>query len=239
MTHPLVRLTMTALFCLCLIGQQPARAADNLLQQNLQQVLENSPATTLGFIDLQTLPDEVNRMLLATYQENENQPYWVTEQGPGQKAEALVSVLQSSEEDGLDPEQYRLKNIEKLWKSAAPHDLAALDVMLTLALGNYVADMREGQAVTCLLDPKLFAAARDKKVNISEVIKQALAAPDIIRFLQNQAPQHHGYQSLKKVLARYKDLKKQGGWPAIPAGKVLKPGMHDQRLPLIVKLHYI
>ena len=235
MTHPFVRLTMTALFFLCLIGQQPARASDNILQQNLQKVLEHSPATTLGFIDLQTLPNEVNRMLLATYQENENQPYWVTEQGPGQKAEALVSVLKSSEEDGLDPEHYRLKNIEKLWKSAAPQELAALDVTLTLALGNYVTDMREGQAVTCLLDPKLFAAARDKKVNTSEVIKQALAAPDIVRFLQNQAPQHHGYQSLKKVLARYKDLKKQGGWPAIPAGKVLKPGMHDKRLPLIIK----
>ena len=107
--------------------------------------------------------------------------------------------------------------------------------MLSLAMGAYVADMREGRAVSCLLDPKLFASARDQDVDIIEVIRQGMNADDLVGFLQKQAPQHDGYQSLKKALAVYKKLQEQGGWPEIPAGQVLKPGMTDDRLGLLAQ----
>ncbi|RUM40175.1 MAG: hypothetical protein DSY70_04295 [Desulfobulbus sp.] len=227
--------TLIILLAFVFIGGQSSHAVEDELKLKLQEVLADSPSTALGFVDLQALPETVNKALRKTYQANDDYPYWVTEHGPGQKAGALVSVLEAADEDGLDPGHYRLQRIKELWHSTHLHERALLDVALTLALGNYVTDMREGQAVACLLDPKLFAAARDKKVDISQVVHQALSAPDIVRFLHNQAPQHHGYQSLKKVLARYKDLEKQGGWQAIPSGKVLKPGMSDDRLDLIVK----
>ena len=205
------------------------------LQQNLQQLLESRPTTGLGFEKLQADPSAVDRILLSMYLKNTLRPYWVTIHGPTQKAEALLSVLTTVQEDGLNPVHYRVADILKIWKSKTPEDLARLDVMLTLAMGAYVTDMREGRSLTCLLDPKLFAAARDKKVNIIEVIRQALQAPDLVQFLRLQAPQHFGYQSLKKYLAYYRSLEAKGGWPKIPAGKVLRPGMQDQRIPLLIQ----
>jgi murein L,D-transpeptidase YcbB/YkuD len=198
-------------------------------------VLNSSPATTLGFNDLQTDPAEINQVIEKIYVNNQLHPYWVDNNGPGQKAETLLAVLASSDEDGLAPEHYRLEQINSLWDSYTPADLAALDVTLTLALGTYVTDMREGRSVTCLLDPKLFAAARDKEVKIAEVVQEALDAPELGKFLKQQAPQHHGYQSLKRALALYRKFEKQGGWEKIPAGQILKPGMTDSRLALITR----
>ena len=216
---------------------QPVQAAggQDRLQQNLNQVLENSPVTTLGLTELQGIPSEIDQILLSLYLKNNSHPYWVTKNGPTQKAAALLSVLNIAAEDGLNPDDYRLIDIHNLWGSRKPEDLVRLDVMLTMAMGAYVTDMREGRAVTCLLDPKLFAAARDQKVDIIEVIQQGLSAPDLVQFLQQQAPQHQGYQSLKKALAHYRKLRTQNGWPVIPAGQVLKPGMQDSRLDLLIR----
>ncbi|MEA2115956.1 MAG: L,D-transpeptidase family protein [Thermodesulfobacteriota bacterium] len=212
-----------------------AAGSQDRLQQSLNQVLENSPVTTLGYTELQGIPSEIDQILLSLYVKNNSQPYWVTRNGPTQKAAALLSVLNIAAGDGLNPDDYRLIDIHNLWRSRKPEDLARLDVMLTMAMGAYVTDMREGRAVTCLLDPKLFAAARDQKVDIIEVIQQGLSAPDLVQFLQQQAPQHHGYQSLKKALAHYRILRSRNGWPVIPAGQVLKPGMQDNRLDLLIR----
>jgi murein L,D-transpeptidase YcbB/YkuD len=226
------------LFSLFLTGV-PVQAADTesreKLQQNLQQILESSPTSSLGFTKLQAVPATVDRILLSMYLKNNVRPYWVTINGPTQKAEALLSVLGTVRDDGLNPVHYRVADIQKIWESRAPENLARLDVMLTLAMGAYVTDMREGRSLSCLLDPRLFAAARDKKVDIIEVIRQALRAPDLVEFLRLQAPQHFGYQSLKTHLAVYRTIESRGGWPKIPAGKVLKLGMHDKRLPLLIR----
>jgi len=232
-------LTLVTLLLFVTLGGQPVPAAEtdpqDKLQQSLNRILENTPTTSLGFTELQADPSTLDRVLLSLYLKDNIHPYWVNSYGPGQKAEALLSVLNTAHEDGLDPDHYRLIDIQNIWESKKTEDLAALDVMLTLAMGAYVTDMREGRAVTCLLDPKLFAAARDHKVDIIEVIHQVLNAPDLVRFLRQQAPQHQGYQSLKKVLADYRELETRGGWPGIPKGKVLKPGMQDNRIGLLVK----
>ena len=214
----------------------PAAAGDQeRLQQSLNQLLENNPINTLGFTELQGIPSEIDRILFSLYLKNNIRPYWVTSDGPTQKTADLLSVLNTAAEDGLNPDDYRLTEIHNLWRSNKPEDLARLDVMLTVAMGAFVTDMREGRAVTCLLDPKLFAAARDQKVDIIAVIQQGLSAPDLVQYLRQQAPQHQRYQSLKKVLAHYRKLKSLNGWPLIPAGKVLKPGMQDNRLNLLIR----
>jgi murein L,D-transpeptidase YcbB/YkuD len=200
----------------------------------LKEILADEPTVTLGYTTIRTEPAAVDKILRSLYG-SEPAPYWVTEQGPGAKAESLLSVLAAASEEGLDPSLYQLTEIQKLWLERNPASLARLDVMLTLAMAAYVNDMREGRAISCLLDPKLFAAARDKEVDIPEVIRQGLTTPDLAAFLQMQAPLHFAYQSLKKTLANYKKLAAAGGWPEIPAGKTLKPGMGDDRLALLIK----
>ena len=234
--HLTTSLLSTVLLCFLFVaGQATAAVSQDQLKQSMNRILERTPTTTLGFSDLQADSSTVDRVLLSMYLKNDMQPYWVSVRGPDRKAEALISVIRTAAEEGLNPDHYQLSRILQLWNSSNPDDIATLEVMLTMAMGAYVADMREGRAITCKLDPELFAAARNHKVDIIEIIHQALAAPDLVRFLKMQAPQHQGYQSLKKTLAQYRQLESRGGWPKIPAGKVLKPGMQDNRLDLLAR----
>ena len=233
-TPQFVTLLLAAFISLCFLTGLPALAAappgQDAFSRSLNQLLENKPTQRLGFTNLQADFSTVDRVLLSMYLSNGMQPYWVTSQEPTQRAVDLLSELNAAATEGLNPAEYQLKKIHSLWQSKKADDLATLEVMLTLAMGSYVADMRQGRSITCQLDPELFAAARDHQVDIIGIIHQALAAPDLIQFLRQQPPQHQGYQSLKKTLAQYRKYAKQGNWPQIPTGKVLKPGMQDPRL---------
>jgi murein L,D-transpeptidase YcbB/YkuD len=48
-------------------------------------------------------------------------------------------------------------------------------------------------------------------------------------------PLHKEYAYLKKALARYREIQKNGGWPAIPANTKLKPGQSSPVVPLLQK----
>ena len=43
------------------------------------------------------------------------------------------------------------------------------------------------------------------------------------------------YRELQNKLAEYRVLAVKGGWPSIPAGNALKPGMEDQRIKIVRK----
>ena len=45
--------------------------------------------------------------------------------------------------------------------------------------------------------------------------------------------QHPDYSRLLQTLQQYKAIEQYGGWPAIPPGPTLKPGMSDPRIPII------
>lgn len=209
-------------------GLQPAT------HQALADILNSHPTIALGMMTVGTDPDAVDRALLKLYIENNMQPLWFDNNKPDFRALDLLKTLQHSSLDGLNPDDYKVAEIMSLWSADNDRAKAQLDVLLTLVLGRYVADMREGSADPCLLDPKLFAAARDKKVDILQVVNEALQANHISAYLQNQAPAHFAYQKLRKELVHFRRLNRQGGWSTIPDGKTIRPNMEDPRLPLIV-----
>ena len=46
-------------------------------------------------------------------------------------------------------------------------------------------------------------------------------------------PSGNMYKRLQQALTRYRNIQHSGGWPTVPAGKVLKPGMRDIRVPAV------
>jgi murein L,D-transpeptidase YcbB/YkuD len=48
-------------------------------------------------------------------------------------------------------------------------------------------------------------------------------------------PAYAGYHRLKRAMVQYRALAQQGGWTAIPDGPSIKPGMEDERVPLVRK----
>jgi murein L,D-transpeptidase YcbB/YkuD len=209
------------------------------LQKNLFWLLENKPAVKFSFITDWKVSDGVDALLFTFYQENNFFPYWVTEYGPTRNAHILLSVLRRVDEEGLDLKRYRISRITALLVSRKTKDLAQLDLMLTLALYTYLGDMLEGAAASCLLDPALFSTARSTVADHKAMLHQAVSALDLRQFLKKLPPHHYEYQSLKKMLVRYRRMAGQGGWSKIPSGQTLRPGMADPRLRLLAERLFI
>jgi len=212
-----------------------AAAPVSSMQAALTRFLKNQPTATLNLITTGTDPALIDQALFKLYSEHGMNPLWLAEDTnmPIGRAEDLVEVLQNSFTDGLNPDDYKVAEILTLWDQSNIASRVRLDVLLTMVLGRYVADMREGSADPCLLDPKLFAAARDKEVDLFTVVQNGLNSPDIKIFLRSQAPTHANYTGLKKALTKYRSMLEQGEWDDIPTGKTIRTGMTDPRLPLI------
>jgi len=225
------------LFLALLLMPHPGPARDFPLQQAITSFLQDDPTATLNMITTGTPPEVIDRALLSLYLKNEMHPLWLEAENGRLSARArqLIGVLLDSSADGMNPDDYKTGEILTLARSQNPEDKARLDVLLTLAMARYVADMREGSADPCLLDPELFASARDREVNILAVVNSGLRAPDLEAFLRAQSPAHRAYQGLRSALARYREIFARGGWPVIPAGPAVKPGQESERIPLIAR----
>ena len=208
------------------------------LQENILWLLNNTSSLPLPLSIQQREYQQssgLHNLLYTFYQENNFLPYWVTRYGPISKAHILLFVLLRVDKEGLEPDRYQVDRITALLMSRKTRDLAQLDLMLTLALYLYVGDMQEGAVTSCLLDPALFASARSTFVYRPALLRKAVQAPDLQLFLQSLSPRHYQYQALKKMLARYRALAEQGGWPKIPPGQTLRKGMTDPRLRVLAK----
>ena len=230
MSRPLTRRLLVLPVLALLLSAGPARARDILSE--LAAFLHDAPTATLNMITTGTAPEKIDQALLTIYQDHGMAPLWLSADTgqPVQRAVELLKVLRESAADGMNPDDYRTGAILTLWIDHHPAARARLDVLLTLALARYVADMREGSADPCLLDPRLFASARDRRVDLMAVVKEALAADNLKKFLAGQAPAHRAYQGLRAALARYRKIFAQGGFPVIPPGNLIKPGDRDDRL---------
>ena len=63
-----------------------------------------------------------------------------------------------------------------------------------------------------------------------DAVKQLASATDTAKYLASLAPDSRRYRNVKTALARYRDVEKQGGWPAVSKGPTLKPGMTSARV---------
>lgn len=197
--------------------------------------LEYGPAKYLGIEGHGMDADEIDQAMSHLYHENGLQPLWVSADGPGKRAAAILEALKGSYSHGLKPASYHVDKIDKYWNSSDATGLSRLDILLSLGLRSYVGDMREGRTEPRKLDPKLFETASDVKVDFKSLREQALGTTDMKAFLDEQVPPFIQYHKLRKALKRYREIDEKGGWKAIPQGEVLKAGMKDERIRLIRK----
>ena len=163
------------------------------------------------------------------------QPFWIKDDKPGPRAADILAVLKDAENHGLNPASYFVDKIDKYWGNRDVAGLVRLDIYLTLGMMLYVADQREGRMEPRKLDPRLFAGARDVEVDWEALREKAFESPDMKAFMEQQAPPFLQYRNLQKKLIEYRALAAKGGWPSVPAGKVLKPDIEDQRILTVRK----
>jgi murein L,D-transpeptidase YcbB/YkuD len=175
--------------------------------------------------------------LPALYERNGFQLLW---QNPQNVKDLLTDVGRVAEE-GLNPEDYHLSHLLVLKlrldenKSPDPSLLADYDILLTDSLVRLCYHTQFGKVDPESLDPVWNMTPQIHNKNPVAAIEKRLRTGSLAKGLNNIRPEIDYYQLLKGVLKKYRDIQDAGGWETVPEGPTLKPGMTDQRIPLLRK----
>jgi len=149
----------------------------------------------------------------------------------------LVDALLDLVNDGLDPADYHFEALDKyraeLRRVAAlpPDEQAGLEVLATDAMMLGLYHLYLGKVDPEKLSSQWNFSSRPVDVERGfEALTRALDSGQVRETFQRARPQHVWYQRGRERLKEYRALAAAGGWPMIPEGQTLKPGVTDPRV---------
>jgi len=145
---------------------------------------------------------------------------------------SLLAAIRAAADDGLDPADYHLDALARLPATDgidADDDLLATDAYALLLL-----HLALGKVDPVRLEPgwQLPLAASRRQAALESVIG-AVRSGDIGEAALRARPQHYFYERGRAALAYYRRIAAAGGWPLLPAGPALAPGVTDQRIAVL------
>jgi L,D-transpeptidase YcbB len=159
------------------------------------------------------------------------QPLW---REPG-RVEELLSLVRESTDDGLTPADYHLGALESLWQEArirpTPENLADLDVLATDAYMLLLYHLYFGKVDPVSLEPTWNFSAREVTgEGAIEFVARAITQGRLRESADAARPQHWMYDHGRRALRAHRQIESGGGWPLVPDGPTLKPGVTDPRV---------
>jgi len=173
---------------------------------------------------------DIPAMIRDFYTAREFRPLWVGPQGPTAAAAALQKVLDNAAAEGLDPEDYRLPEMEAGPSRAAatPQGAADWEIRCSQTFLTYAVHLARGR-----FDPEReffqwvpYRRPADPLAALAEVGRGT--APEAA--LAALAPRHPSYGALKERLEFYRRLAAAGPLTPLPPGKALKKGSTGPRV---------
>lgn len=159
------------------------------------------------------------------YARREHRPAW-----DPRSTTALLAAIDLLAEEGLEPNRYHREVLHRL-APGTERDVLATDAFLAAAahLSRGVVDPLFARPAWCAPPPKIDLAA---------ILQSALDDGTIEETLARLAVRHEGYLRLRKALAEYRALARNGGWPIVPKGRTLRLGDDDARIVVLRKRLY-
>lgn len=173
-------------------------------------------------------------VLPTLYERRDFRPAWTR----SETVDQLLNAIRDINKDGLNPADYHLAALQR-WReeirTVSPDRalLVNLDVLLTDSLIRLHDHVLFGKVDPEALDPNWNLVREITHADPVSVIQQAIDANSVRQLIDNAKPDHPFYMRLKEVLARYRHIRKEGGWKRVTGGPTLQPGMTDARVPVL------
>ncbi|MEJ8571172.1 L,D-transpeptidase family protein [Microbaculum marinum] len=213
-------------------GLQPAAIQSAAAQEPKQVAREIAQIVRDGEAPFGSdLEDERLFQVYAYYHLRSFTPIWVRDDGPKTKGRELLAVLQNASADGLEPNDYHVGRLSELMEQSDVRSLARLELLLTRAFLDYGRDLSAGRVEPNSVDSEVHM--NPDPIDAGKLIHGAEGADDIGPYVHTLAPQTDEYLRLATMLAEYREMAALGGWPTVPDGETLKPGMDDPRVPAL------
>jgi L,D-transpeptidase YcbB len=143
---------------------------------------------------------------------------------------SLLRAIDRLAEDGLHPDRYHRQALVRL-EQGAERDVLATDAFLLAAthLSRGVVDPQFARPSWCPPPPRIDAAA---------LLQSALEDDTVEDTLTRVSVRHEGYLRLRKALAGYRELARNGGWPVVPHGRTLRASDEDESVIVLRRRLY-
>ena len=204
----------------------PISPVQSEIRQKVEQILAG---VDQGGTD-QSISSSV--VLPAFYEQRAYRPAWTNPQAVQQ----LIQTLQQVDADGLRSDDYHLASILMLQENTideSPEVTARRDMLMTDALIRLGYHLLAGKVDAQTLDSNWNMTRTIGDLDTILAMGNAIETAHIPQMVDALRPDHRYYAVLRKELSRYRAIRDQGGWPPVPQGPVLKPGMTDARIPVL------
>src|SRR5688572_3784148 len=146
------------------------------------------------------------------------------------QASKFKEVINKAEEEGLNPNDYKLKDFDQLYKAYQDEDNDAakqklqqeLDIALTASYFHYGTDFYKGQTNPKDNKNSISWKVKRNKIKLNKALQTILKERESKYPYYEFAPLHPEYNSLRAALKKYRDLQKLGEWPKIETVKRLQ-----------------
>jgi murein L,D-transpeptidase YcbB/YkuD len=204
------------------------------------QTAGEADAVTALVAELQTgaRSDVAGVRILATdfigrvYEQRGGQPAWF---GTGAETDLLAELRQALAQ-GFRAEDFHLPVLRDLYAAAEggdPKAVATFDVLATEAAALLVHHMVFGKVDPTTLDPDFNFDRPVIGEDAADVFNSYLKGAGISALMDELAIDDPEYLQLVGALGEYLEIEALGGWPDIPEGTPLKPGVTDPRVPVL------
>ena len=205
-------------------------------QTELARIIKTGLATSYQNAGRNGRAHEQSRQLYFFYGARHFEPLWLSEAENGTvsfspMAKRIIDVFEAAELEGFRTSDYLTDALDVAAAGTDPQRLADLETAFSAAVVRYAQDAYGGRVSprevysTWTLEPKRL----DEAALLLELA--ASDAPD--RILLELSPKHREFVQLKAALAKFYDGSVIDAAVTIPEGLMLRPGMRDERVPLL------
>ncbi len=180
-----------------------------------------------------------DKQLKGFYQNRNFEPIWITRSGLSSLGLELFDILAEAGSHGLNREDYHFSGIQQWLKlinkrknvgeKIEKNELTGLDIVMTDAFLRFGYHLAEGKVKPENIFPQEFI--KKNKIDIFNSLNRlSLEKSGVKNVLKCLAPPDANYWQMVKMADRLKTVQEAGGWPVIPADKLLHPGDADSRI---------
>jgi murein L,D-transpeptidase YcbB/YkuD len=147
-------------------------------------------------------------------------PVWFDMQCRAIHAQDVLQVLSQATTHGLEPGTYVTADLSIKLDAVARqqmvdvHQLAHIELQLTLALFQYLSDLHNGRVNPRDIVPSLTLAAH--QLDLPGVVRHAIVMGSLERAVDSAAPRYPLYERLRQALAHYRALEQDESLKLLP-----------------------
>lgn len=211
---------------LCLGSPAFSGEVEDAIAAQVQPISEGH-LISVGGVKLST-PDFIARL----YELRQFRPVWDTDQRRTELSVQLSEALLQ----GFRPEDFQVDDLTRLAAIAdagGPQDIATFDIAATEAAARLLHHLYFGKVNPAKLDAAWGFDRAFAPGDPASIVHQYLEVASFEALIDDFELAHPAYLRMQQGLSRLVDLAERGGWPLVPEGATLKPGMEDERLPFL------